>query len=64
MTIKVMHKTDRSIPATIYENVEEVIDVFNENGVYCHQLCMKDGSTATFPAQDWALWQRTWTKMF
>ena len=64
MIVKVMHKEDKDIEPVVYENVEEVVDCFNDNGVYCHQLIMKDGSTATYPACEWAFWKRCWSRMF
>ena len=44
--------------------MEEVVDAFSDNGALCHQIIMKDGSTATYPACEWTMWQRTWTRMF
>lgn len=64
MTVRVMHREDREIEPVIYENVEEVVDAFSDNGALCHQIIMKDGSTATYPACEWTMWQRTWTRMF
>lgn len=62
MTIRV-RKNDDSVEPVIYKQVEEVIDVFNDNGVYCKQVCMKDGSTATFPACEWTLYQLKWDRI-
>ncbi len=64
MTIRVRHKNDDSIAPIVYENVEDVIDTFDDNGNYCHTLLIQDGSQATFPACEWELWRRTWTRMF
>lgn len=64
MTIMVRNKEDDTIEKTVYENVDEVIDTFDENGNYCHQIIMKDGSTATYPAIEWAFYKKSWTKMF
>jgi hypothetical protein len=46
-----------------YENVEEVVDAFSDNGALCRQIIMKDGSTATYPVCEWTLWKRTWTRI-
>lgn len=64
MIVKVMHRTDRDIVPVTYSDVAEVKDVFNDYGVFCHQLIMEDGTTATFPACEWSFWEWTWKEMF
>ena len=63
MKVKVINREDPGV-CTIYDDVVDVVDAFNDNGNYCHQVQMKDGTTATYPASEWAFFSLEWTPLF
>ena len=63
MKVKVINRESPEISA-VYDDVDVVVDTFDDNGNYCHQVRMKDGSTATYPACDWAFFSLEWTPLF
>lgn len=62
MKVKVINRQDRDICCT-YENVDAVVNVFNDNGNFCHQVQMGN-ETATFPACEWEFFKLDWVQMF
>lgn len=63
MKVKVVNRENPALCST-YDNVVKVVDVFDDNGNFCHQIRMPDGSTATYPACEWAFFSLVWEPMF
>ena len=62
MTVKVVNRGNPEI-YTIYKNVSAVRDVFNDFGVFCHQLQIGE-DTATYPACEWKFYNLEFVEMF
>ena len=62
MIVKVEKRGDPSVVA-LYEDVDKVVDCFDDNGNYCHQLQMGN-ETATYVACEWTFYKLDWCKMF
>ena len=60
--VKVIYRDNREI-CVFYENVKRIVDMFDDNGNYCHQLRMANG-TATFPACEWEICKLDWVPAF
>lgn len=63
MKVKVINREDTDL-CTVYDDVIDVVDTFDDNGNYCHQVRMNDGSTATYPACEWKFFSLEWTPLF
>lgn len=62
MLVKVINRADPSICNT-YANVDNVVDVFDDNRNFCHQIQI-GSETATFPACEWEFFKLDWVRMF
>lgn len=62
MIIKVVNRNNPKIHE-LYANVDEVVDVFDDNGNLCHQIRIAN-ETATFPACEWKFYKQDWVEMF
>ena len=63
MTIKVTNRDNPEIER-IYNDVCDVENVYNDNGVYCHRIVTGAQQTATFPASEWNFYRLEYVKMF
>ena len=63
-TIRVEHRENPTIESITYKDVVDVRDVFDDNRNYCHQLVLKNGETATFPAIEWKMFELKFVPLF
>ena len=56
MVVKVVSKEDPTIEETLYPDAVQIKDCFTELG-YCYRIYMVDGSTATYPANEWKIYE-------
>lgn len=63
-TVRVKHREDPMIEEITYTNVIDVVDAFDSNRNFCHRLILEDGSTATYPACEWQLFELKYVLMF